>query len=380
MPSSVPPCGQSGTAALALRGSTVMAARTHLVVGATPVARRVAAQLAQHGHVVRRLEDPREDDLVALGHIDGVAILLHDDIEALRWALTATETFPDVPVVATVFDRTIGDELMRLAPQCHVRSPGDVAAPVLAASLLQNEHGRQRREQRLLNGLFTQLRAHDPGTSMLLVGLLGLLTVLAADFLYNFNHDRDAPQALFDAARVVATVGPADRTGTDGYLIVSALAMLSTLLFTALFTAGVVERMLSPRLVGILGSRTLPHRGHIIVVGLGQVGFRLCQELRTLKFPVVAVERNANASGIRLARAAGIPVVLADATDRELLQRVRIHRASGLAAVGSTDRENLAVAIAASAIAPDVTRVLRSGNTMPSPRRGHYSAWATSAT
>jgi hypothetical protein len=81
----------------------------------------------------------------------------------------------------------------------------------------------------------------------------------------------------------VATVGPAEAHGAPaGYKLLAAAMMLATIVFTAVFTAGIVNRLLEPRLVGLVGSRTLPRAGHVIVVGLGQVGLRLCEELRSL--------------------------------------------------------------------------------------------------
>jgi hypothetical protein len=37
-----------------------------------------------------------------------------------------------VSLVVTIFDRTIAGQLVVLLPQCHVKSPADLAAPALA--------------------------------------------------------------------------------------------------------------------------------------------------------------------------------------------------------------------------------------------------------
>jgi len=61
--------------------------------------------------------------------------------------------------------------------------------------------------------------------------------------------------------------------------------MISTLVWTAIFTAGLVDRLLEPRLLGLYGRRKAPRSGHVIVVGMGQVGVRLCAEIRRLGIP-----------------------------------------------------------------------------------------------
>lgn len=136
----------------------------------------------------------------------------------------------------------------------------------------------------------------DAGTRLLLAGLAGLAGIFICDWawLVLVEHHR-VGDAFLDAARVVATVGPgADHVG-DLYSALSALAMLCTIGFTAVFTAGLVDRLIEPRLVGIVGKRTVPRSGHVIVAGMGQVGSRLCSELRALGIKVVGVERDPHA-------------------------------------------------------------------------------------
>jgi voltage-gated potassium channel Kch len=133
-------------------------------------------------------------------------------------------------------------------------------------------------------------------------------------------------------------------------------------MFTAVFTAGVINRLLSSRSIAIIGSRTVPTRDHVVVIGLGQVGLRLCIELRRLGISVVAVERDPRAVNLRLARAAKVPVLIAHGEEREVLKKLSLHRARALAATGSEDLDNIEVAIAALALAPDLRVVLRAGD------------------
>ena len=72
--------------------------------------------------------------------------------------------------------------------------------------------------------------------------------------------------------------------------------MLLTLGFAAVLTAGLVNRLLDRRLTGIVGPSAVPRRDHVVVVGLGQVGLRLCLLLRDLGVPVVAIERDPEAT------------------------------------------------------------------------------------
>jgi Trk K+ transport system NAD-binding subunit len=76
---------------------------------------------------------------------------------------------------------------------------------------------------------------------------------------------------------------------------------------------------------------------------------------------VVGVERDPQAPNLRIARTLGIPVVVAHGGDRAVLERLRLHRAQALAAVGSDDLDNIAIAVAAHGVAPGTRVVLRAG-------------------
>lgn len=111
-------------------------------------------------------------------------------------------------------------------------------------------------------------------------------------------------------AKVTVTVGPSEAAdqGSDWFKLFSAVTMLLTLGFAAVLTAGVVNRLLDPRLTGIFGRSAVPRRDHVVVVGLGQVGFRLCELFRDLGVPVVAIEVNPDAKTCRGRRTCNCPL------------------------------------------------------------------------
>jgi Trk K+ transport system NAD-binding subunit len=137
--------------------------------------------------------------------------------------------------------------------------------------------------------------------------------------------------------------------------------MLLALGFAAVLTAGLVDRLLDRRLTGVFGRSAVPRRGHAVVVGLGQVGFRLCELLRELGVPVVAVERDPDATHIARAKDARIPVVVGSGSDGRLLRRLSLDRARALASVTSDELENIAISVAARAVRRDLHIALRAG-------------------
>lgn len=362
----------------------------YVVIGTTILARRVCASLRERGHVVDHLVSPGDNELHAAltSSPAGVAVLLHQDDMALRYALAAAHLAPDVPLVAAIFDATMSTELERLLPQCRVTSPADLAAPMLAAACLDRSAaailptaGRRGaifhieegavRESEWADTWVTRLRVardraalqlwpHDAGARILVIGLLGMLAALLSDWAWLMTEGVPAADAFQEAAAVVATVGPVAHHDT-AYAIFSGVSILLTLVFAGMFIAGLVEVLLGPRLVGLFGQRSLPRADHVVVIGLGQVGLRLCRSLQALGVPVVGVERDAEARYVGIARSLGIPVVIGHGGDRLLLERLRLRRARALAAVGSADLDNISIAVSARRVAPDTPVVLRAG-------------------
>jgi voltage-gated potassium channel Kch len=331
-----------------------------LVIGKTTLSRRVCEELAAYGEGIDHLAEPGDRELQAAVDrgLTGAAVTVHDDVQALRYALALAHLDVELRIVVTIFDRTIADRVRALLPQAVVTSAADLAAPSLTGACLEHAlSGRGRRHV----GLAVP-RPQDLSSRLLLAGFFGLLAVLVTDFAWlTLAGRRGVLTALLESSRVVATVGPGPLRGSSAYSVFSAVAMLATVGFTAIFTAGLVNRMLEPRLTTLFGARRAPRRDHVIVVGLGQVGIRLCAELRRQGWPVVGVERDETAAQLHVARALRIPVVIDHGADRAVLERLGLRRAVALAAVGSDEYDNIAVAIAANAIAPGTRVVLRAG-------------------
>ncbi|GGO86076.1 hypothetical protein GCM10011584_07560 [Nocardioides phosphati] len=360
-----------------------------VVIGDTTTARRVCAALTERGHVVTHLDQPGPTELRAAltETVDGVAILLHQDEISLQYAMAVAHAAPSLRLVVEIFDATVSAQLETLLPNCLVTSPGRLAAPVLAARCLDptavaithvgprrglaydvkddgltvREWRRSHPRLRALRGwLASQVMPHDAGSTLLTVGLLGMLSILVLDWLWLTHGGVEGTTAFQEAVAVVATVGPISEHG-EAYAVFAGVAMLLTLVFAGMFTAGLVDQLLGPRLVGLFGQRALPRSGHVIVVGMGQVGLRLCRHLIALGVPVLGVERDARGRYLGTARNLGIPVVVGHGGDRLLLERLRLDHAAALAAVGSADLDNVSVAVAARGVTHQAPIVIRMG-------------------
>jgi len=349
--------------------------------------------LDQAGARVEHLAEPADGDIRAAMNpeLDAAMVISRDDRVALRLALVVEHLRPGVRLIVTIYNRDLGAELRRAVPNVRVMSMADIVAPSLAAACLADELLSIRRSggalfgirhgadgptaaqfdpsarnplRRLLTGLSSLLHPFELSAKTLVFGLLGFAFILVSDtFVTSLALHEPVIDAFYDATKTIVTVGPSSRidNGAAWLKLYSAAMMLASLAFSAVFIAGLIERLLDRRLVAILGPRMMPRSGHVVVVGLGQVGLRLCMMLRLLGVPVVAIELDGEADNIRRARQYQIPVVIGRGSSRAVLQRVSLPRALALAAVTSDEIENIAAAVAGLAIRKDLRTVLRAG-------------------
>jgi len=304
------------------------------------------------------LSDSETSAYLAQERWGAVAVVTRDDVLALRLTLLSAHLRPDLPLWVTMFDRTITRELGHVVPAVHVLSPSELVAADLAEQCIAaagSGASRRRSGVRLVDDSLRLLVRAGAG---LLLALLfeGAISMIAL-------HE-NAVNALYFSTRSVATVAgtPGAASGSWWFKALSTLDTLAALLLVAVFTAALVRRLSRPRLTTLFGARSAPARRHVLLVGFGQVGFRLAQELHRRDIAVLAVERDPEAPCVRLARAAGIPVAIGRGDDRTTLERLGIRRCAAIAAVTSADLVNVAVGLAASDLAAGVPVILRLGD------------------
>lgn len=98
---------------------------------------------------------------------------------------------------------------------------------------------------------------------------------------------------------------------------------------------------------------------HIILVGLGHLGFRVAQELHRLDRDVVIIEKDIEDILIDQTQAMGFPVIVGDARREEELQGANIIRARAMIICTQDDSMNLQIAFNARKQNPGINIVVR---------------------
>jgi len=102
----------------------------------------------------------------------------------------------------------------------------------------------------------------------------------------------------------------------------------------------------------------VPSEGHVVVVGLGNVGNRTLAGLARAGVPAAAVDVEPRADR-RDGEKTRAVIVVGDAREREVLERARIGTARAVVAVTGSDAVNLGVALLSRKLNPKIRTVVR---------------------
>jgi Trk K+ transport system NAD-binding subunit len=156
--------------------------------------------------------------------------------------------------------------------------------------------------------------------------------------------------ALYFTVETISTVGFGDFSFShqSSFLLLFGIVLIAggATLLTTVF-ALITNVLVSWRIEQSLGRQQLVGlEGHVVVIGLGSVGIRVLEGLQAEGRQVVVVERNENNRFLNQARALGVPVLIADSTQRQTLEDANVHAATAVAVLTSDDLTNIETGLA----------------------------------
>ncbi len=190
-----------------------------------------------------------------------------------------------------------------------------------------------------------------PGSALLLGVVLVVVTIV-----YRVVEDRGAVDSLVTA--VNAVLGNAANDGGTGLRLFGIIAAVTAVGLTSVLLAYLAAFVLAQRLDQRAVRAAGQMRGHVIVAGLGTVGYRIVSALGELGIDVVVIER-ATENRFSEAVSERVPVLVGDVRLPENLDRAGISRARCLIAVTDDDLTNITAASSARRFNPTIRSIAR---------------------
>ena len=291
------------------------------------------------------------------------ALYVVDDRDAanVQFALAALKVRPELPITMALSNAGLVPHLQALHPNLLVINPWGIVTPDIVRALKAPASTAATSAAALPPD---RIRRHAWRRGSVVLWLLAatFATLLAvATVFFHYSEQLDWITALYFVV-TMTTTGFGDinlRTSSAAAKLLGIVTMISAIAFASVFFSLLVDRIVARRTEIILGRRRHRLVGHVIVCGLGRVGYHLVERLRAENYPVLVIERDADNQFLAAIREKGIPVMIADATVANTLVDAAVEQASAVASLVNDDLVSLEVGLNARAIHPRIRVILR---------------------
>lgn len=188
-----------------------------------------------------------------------------------------------------------------------------------------------------------------------------LAVVLLSVAVFHLALGLPVADSIYFVVTTITTVGYGDYSLKDAptwLKIYDSFLMLCGAAILAVLFSIVTDLVLQARLRELLARGRARSKGHIIVAGLGKIGFRLVRDLVRNGHSVVAIEHRQQCEFLQPAREL-TGVILGNAKTPEILRKAGVAGAKAVIAVTDDDLANLSIALATKRSNGDCRVVLR---------------------
>ena len=200
------------------------------------------------------------------------------------------------------------------------------------------------RLRRAVRGFLRAFSAVDLAVKLILA-TLGT-TLILSTLIFHFALGTTWAEGLYRTVSVVGTVTDLHGDALPGWAkVFVSLLRLAGAAMVAAFTAILTQYLVRAKLAGALEARKIPDGGHVVVCGLGNVGYRCVEELKRLGIPAVVIDRDPQASFAPTVRRMGVAVIQGDAATPAVLSQARAATARAVIAATASELANLEIAL-----------------------------------
>lgn len=185
--------------------------------------------------------------------------------------------------------------------------------------------------------------------------------MLVSVLVFRYGMGLSLIDAVYFMVTTLTTTGYGDISVRDQAVWLKVYCSLMMLLGSATIATVyslITDWIVTARVRELLGRVPVPESGHVVVAGLGNVGFRVVEELRSAGVPVVVLDSRRESSFVG-GMEQGVPLVIGDARLVSVLEQANIHGARSILAVTGDDAVNLSICLTAKEMSPKTRSVVR---------------------
>ncbi|MDO8470090.1 MAG: NAD-binding protein [bacterium] len=305
-----------------------------------------------------------KERLVEAGIQKAFVVCLVDSTDGLNVhvLLAVAELRPDIPTFVSIIDETIYHNVSGFDHNVVVVNPAKIAEPAFISALEE----RLPKQRSFMDQVVQRtLELPPPKKSRAAVFMTALILVMMGiDILFfMMTEGLSFTKAYYYFASEVTSFSFGDvmvkqydpwieNTRTTLLLMTFAIVPIGIGIIAGTWWAHLNE-------LRTTGKRRYRMRDHIVVCGLGNLGYRIAETLFEKGLRVLVIERELETPNVELARARGIPVMIADATARYALTNANVGRAAAIISAVNDDMQSLKIGLGARWFNPNLRIVLR---------------------
>ncbi len=288
-----------------------------------------------------------------------VFIVENEDDENLEFFIAINSMDISCAVSMSIFNNKIASHLKKLNPRLKVFSPGEISAKAFVNGLDEiNNHSIKYEPPEII----IDTEQHPLAKVVLKISFAFMVIVLLSSAFFHYHNKLSWIDSVYFVIVTMSTTGYGDinllNEDTLSKVVDITLMIVSTIFIWFSFSL-IIDEVLKNRELSLLGIKKYNLKGHIILCGLGRIGYFVAENLIERGEKVIIVEQNKDLSQINHFKSKGIDIYIGDASLPKTLTDVNVANAKALYSLISDDSKNLEVGLNARSIKPDLRLILR---------------------
>jgi hypothetical protein len=289
--------------------------------------------------------------------IEMIYLLDDKDEDNLQLIIALRHLNYPIAVTASLFNENFSADLFNMEGKLTIINPAKIAATEFVKAFYTN---MQRPAVTIPAAKYYNPVQKKDSVVLKLVLVLLSLSVASVAYFHYFDQ-MTWINATYFVVVIITTVGFGDLNllgSTDLSKIVGIILMLgSSVLIWAIFSL-MIDHFFKMRIQLALGRKKYQMKDHIIVCGLGRLGFFIVEELLRRKEKVIIIELE-QSEHVDYLKSAGAEVYIGDGRSEKVLTDVNITQSAALISVINNDALNIEIGLHARTLYPNMKIILR---------------------
>jgi len=291
-----------------------MDGRTVLILGSGHLANRTKLLVTQKGFTVTHLPNlfsslPSADSSTIsetekifhnmdMKSFTMTYVLFEKDEDNLEIVIAMMALYSSIPITTSLFNENIRPHLEKANTKLIILNPAKIAAPLFVKAL-DNSIKRNLK----LGTRFAPIKQVKNSSNSFLITLISLFTLIAfsAVAYFHFNEQLSWLDAFYFVVVTISTVGYGDinlQNSSSLSKIIGIVLILCSTIFIWLIFSLLIDRIVKRRAQRSLGRKKYNYKNHVILCGLGRLGYFIADELQKTGDRIVIIESNQESPSI----------------------------------------------------------------------------------